>query len=65
MILAIPKESAAEERRVAIAPENISAFIKLGYEVQVEAGAGECAELPDRMYEAQGAHIHDLSLIHI
>ena len=59
MILAIPKESAADERRVAIAPENISAFIKLGYEVHVEAGAGECAELPDRMYEAQGAHIHD------
>ena len=59
MILAIPKESAADERRVAIAPENISAFIKLGYEVQVEAGAGECAELPDRMYEAQGAYIHD------
>lgn len=59
MKLAIPKESAADERRVAIAPENISAFIKLGYEVQVESGAGECAELPDRMYEAQGAHIHD------
>jgi len=59
MILAIPKESAADERRVAIAPENISAFIKLGYEVQLESGAGECAALPDRMYEAQGAHIHD------
>ena len=59
MILFIPNESASDERRVAIAPENISAFLKLGYEVQVEAGAGESAELPDQMYEAQGAHVHE------
>jgi len=58
-ILSIPNESASDERRVAIAPENISAFLKLGYEVQVEAGAGESAELPDQMYEAQGAHVHE------
>ena len=35
IILGIPNESASDERRVAIAPENISALLKMGYEVNV------------------------------
>ena len=35
IILGIPNESASNERRVAFAPENISALLKLGYEVNV------------------------------
>lgn len=57
MIVAIPKEITSDERRVAIAPENVIAFTKLGYEVYLESGAGSSAELPDRVYEEQGARI--------
>ena len=57
MIIVIPKESTADERRVAIAPENVAAFTKLGYEVHVEAGAGVSAEMPDELYKEEGASI--------
>ena len=46
MILTIPKESIADEKRVAIAPENVAAFLKLGYELQIESGAGDSADRP-------------------
>ena len=39
MLIGIPKEIAAGERRVAAAPENVAKFIKLGFDVAVEAGA--------------------------
>ena len=66
MILTIPKESIADEKRVAIAPENVAAFLKLGYELQIESGAGDSADMPDDLYAEQGASIIDgLSLIHI
>ena len=57
MIIVIPKESTADERRVAIAPDNVAAFTKLGYEVHVEAGAGVSAEMPDELYKKEGASI--------
>ena len=59
MILTIPKESIADEKRVAIAPENVAAFLKLGYELQIESGAGDSADLPDDLYAEQGASIID------
>ena len=43
MILAIPKEVTADEKRVAVSHSNIAAFQKLGYEVHIEAGAGDAA----------------------
>ena len=57
MIIVIPKESTADERRVAIAPDNVTAFTKLGYEVHVESGAGKSAEMPDELYKEEGASI--------
>jgi len=59
MIIVIPKESISDERRVAIAPQNIASFIKLGYDVNVEVGAGGFAQMPDELYESQGASIID------
>ena len=59
MILTIPKESIADEKRVAIAPENVAAFLKLGYELQIESGAGDSADMPDDLYAEQGASIID------
>ena len=57
MLIGIPKEIAAGERRVAAAPENVAKFIKLGFEVAVEVGAGQAAKFPDSLYEQAGATV--------
>lgn len=57
MLIGIPKETFPGERRVAVSPENVEQFRKLGYEVAVEAGAGAEARLPDADYEQAGAAI--------
>ena len=57
MIIGIPKEIFPGERRVAVAPENIEKFRKIGYQVLVEANAGSEARLPDVSYEEAGATI--------
>ena len=57
MILAVPKEILDREHRVAITPGNISTLQKLGYEVQIEAKAGESAAMPDQAYVDHGAVI--------
>ena len=57
MLIGIPKEIAAGERRVAAAPENVAKFIKLGFEVAVEVGAGQAAKFPDALYEEVGATV--------
>ena len=59
MIISIPKETQASEKRVAIAPDNIAAFAKLGYEVVIEQEAGENANLSNSAYEEAGARIVD------
>ena len=57
MKLAVLKETAEAERRVAATPETVKKFIALGAEVAVEAGAGLSASVADRDYEAAGATI--------
>ena len=57
MNLSIPKESLPSEKRVAISPDNVAAFVKLGYEVCVECGAGELSNFPDSAFEKAGAQI--------
>ncbi|MDR0308394.1 MAG: Re/Si-specific NAD(P)(+) transhydrogenase subunit alpha [Coriobacteriales bacterium] len=59
MIIGIPKESAAGERRVAGTPKTVSQLIKLGYTVTVESGAGLAASFPDSEYIEAGAQIVD------
>lgn len=64
MNLCVPKETLTSEKRVAISPDNIKSFAKLGYEVRIEAGAGDRANFPDSAYETVGAIIvGDLSEI--
>ena len=57
MKLAILKETADAERRVAATPETVKKFIALGAEVAVEAGAGLTASIADSDYEAAGASV--------
>lgn len=57
MKIAILKEQAAGERRVAATPETVKKFIGLGASLAVEKGAGETASISDGDYEAAGASI--------
>ena len=57
MNLSIPKESLPSEKRVAISPDNVASFVKLGYEVRIESGAGELSNFTDSAFEEAGARI--------
>jgi NAD(P) transhydrogenase subunit alpha len=55
MRIAVPKETAPGERRVALVPENVARLVKQGHQVRVERGAGAAAGFADGAYEAAGA----------
>jgi NAD(P) transhydrogenase subunit alpha len=55
--LAVLKETAEAERRVAATPETVKKLVALGAEVAVEAGAGVTASIADSDYEAAGATV--------
>jgi len=57
MKIAVPKEVRAGERRVALSPDSATQLIKLGYEVAMEAGAGESSSFLDASYQAVGVSI--------
>ncbi|HEX3467814.1 MAG TPA: Re/Si-specific NAD(P)(+) transhydrogenase subunit alpha [Candidatus Elarobacter sp.] len=55
MKIAVPKERAAGERRVALVPEIVAKLVKSGHTIAVERGAGASAGYPDAAYEQAGA----------
>ena len=55
--IAVLKERAAGETRVAATPETVKKFIALGAVVAVEAGAGLTASIADADYAAVGAEL--------
>ncbi|PKB25026.1 NAD(P) transhydrogenase subunit alpha [Novosphingobium kunmingense] len=57
MRIAVLKERAAGESRVAATPETVKKFIALGATVAVETGAGEGASIADADYAAAGAEV--------
>lgn len=57
MKIGIPKEVFEGERRVATTPEVVPELGKLGFEVIVQAGAGERAGLADQAYLDAGARV--------
>jgi NAD(P) transhydrogenase subunit alpha len=59
MKLGIVNETSAEERRVAASPAVVARWVKGGWDVAVERGAGAKASYPDAQYEAAGATIVD------
>lgn len=59
MKIAVTRETAMGERRVAATPETVRKFIALGADVAVEAGAGEGASIADAAYAEAGASVGD------
>ncbi len=57
MIIAVPKETAPGERRVALIPDMVRQLVKQELEVVVERGAGAEATFSDDAYETAGAKI--------
>ena len=57
MRIAVLKELAEGETRVAATPETVKKFIGLGAEVAVESGAGDHASIADADYSAAGAKV--------
>ena len=55
MRIAIPREIAPGERRVALTPDMAARLIKGGHSVAVQSGAGEGAGFPDGDYATAGA----------
>jgi NAD(P) transhydrogenase subunit alpha len=57
MLIGIPKEIMYHENRVAALPETVEKFVKIGFEVMVESGAGAGVFVPDEHYKSAGALI--------
>ena len=56
-LIAVPRETAAGEKRVATVPEVVEKLVKLGFRVAVQSGAGDAANFADDTYRAAGAEI--------
>ena len=57
MRVAVPRESGAGERRVALAPDAVGRLVSSGFSIAVERGAGDAAGFLDGEYEAAGAEL--------
>ena len=57
MRIAIPKERAPGETRVAASPDAVKKYVGFGFDVVVEKGAGDGAAMTDAEYQEAGATI--------
>ena len=58
MKIGIPKEILADEQRVAAIPKTIRKYIDMGFDVVVEASAGEGIQISNDDYHDAGAKIN-------
>jgi NAD(P) transhydrogenase subunit alpha len=63
MRLAVPKETAPGERRVALVPETVSRLSAAGFQVSVARDAGAAAGFPDADYAEAGAQVVDAGAV--
>jgi NAD(P) transhydrogenase subunit alpha len=63
MKIAVLKERAAGESRVAATPDTVKKIIAAGHSVAIESGAGLGASVPDAQYTAAGATLGDASTV--
>src|SRR4051794_13886598 len=59
MVVGVPREWGAGERRVALVPDVVKRLGAAGVEVVFEAGAGEGALIPDALFVDAGASVGD------
>ena len=59
MIIGIPKETVPRESRVALSPDLIENYLKLGFEIELETGAGIDAGYADETYQTLGVRVVD------
>jgi NAD(P) transhydrogenase subunit alpha len=59
MKVGVPKETAPDERRVALVPEIVAKLSQTGFDVVVEPGAGEAASFTDDAFRKAGATLGD------
>jgi len=59
MQIGVPKEIHTGEKRVATTPDVVTQLKKLGFDVAVEAGAGDAANFSDDAYRQSGATVID------
>jgi len=59
MRVAVPRETAPGEHRVALVPETVSKLAAAGFAVRVERSAGSAAGFPDASYANAGAELVD------
>jgi NAD(P) transhydrogenase subunit alpha len=59
MRIAVPKETAPGERRVALVPESCKKLITAGYEIAIEPAAGDAAGYPDDEYRQAGVAVRN------
>ena len=57
MRLAVLKERAESESRVAATPDTVKKLVGMGLQVAVEAGAGQASSISDADYQAAGAEV--------
>ena len=57
MIISIPKEININESRIAIIPSTVKEYIKKGFSVQIESGAGNKSFISDKEFQLAGASI--------
>ncbi|MBT2185795.1 NAD(P) transhydrogenase subunit alpha [Sphingobium nicotianae] len=63
MKIAVLRETAAGEKRVAASPETVRKFIALGAQVAIENAAGLTASVSDAEYQAAGAEVGDRAAV--
>jgi H+-translocating NAD(P) transhydrogenase subunit alpha len=63
MRVAVPRETAPGERRVALVPETVAKLRDVGFDVRVEQDAGAAAGFPDDAYSEVGAELADAAAI--
>src|SRR5579875_1096645 len=57
MVIGVPKEILADERRVALVPERVAVLVAAGQDILVETGAGRQAFYDDAAYVKAGAQL--------
>ena len=64
MKIAVAREIEVGENRIALIPETVSKLVKQGFEVLIEAGAGERSHFSNSAYENAGAIVsHDAAWV--